>query len=75
LKSSQSHVTGVVTLYTEGGNLIATAIDSDYIVQDENTIYAQSAPWSPEDALGYIKLAGQGTTLINKVRRETNHDS
>ncbi len=69
LSSSQSHVTGEVTLYTEGGNLIATAIDSDYIVQDENTVYAQSAPWSPEDALGFIKLAGQATTLVNKVRR------
>ncbi len=69
LKSSQSHVTGEVTLYTEGGNLIATAIESDYIVQDKNTIYAQSAPWSPEDALGFIKLAGQATTLVNKVRR------
>lgn len=69
LESSQSYVTGEVTLYTEGGNLIATAIDSDYIVQDENTVYAQSAPWSPEDALGFIKLAGQATTLVNKVRR------
>ncbi len=69
LSSSQSYVTGEVTLYTEGGNLIATAIDSDYIVQDENTVYAQSAPWSPEDALGFIKLAGQATTLVNKVRR------
>lgn len=69
LKSSQSYVTGEVTLYTEGGNLMATAIESDYIVQDENTVYAQSAPWSPEDALGFIKLAGQATTLVNKVRR------
>ena len=74
LQSSQSHVTGVVTLYTEGGNLIATAIDSEYIVQDENTVYAQSAPWSPEDALGFIKLAGQATTLVNKVRRDSKHD-
>ena len=69
LHSSQSHVTGVVTLYTDGGSLVASAIDSDFIVQDENTVYAQSAPWSPEDALGFIKLAGQATTLVNKVRR------
>jgi len=69
LKSSQSHVTGEVTLYTEGGHLIATALDSDYIVYDENSVYAQSADWNPEDALGFIKLAGQATTLINRIRR------
>jgi len=69
LHSSQSHVTGEVTLYSEGGNLLAVAIDSDFIVQDEDTVYAQSALWSPEDALGFIKLAGQATTLVNKVRR------
>jgi len=69
LKSSQSHVTGEVTLFSEGGNLIASAIDSDFIVQDADSVYAQSASWSPADALGFIKLAGQATTLVNKVRR------
>ena len=70
LKSSQSHVTGTVTLYTEGGNLLATAIDSDYIVQDKTSVYAQSCAWSPADAVGFIKLAGQASTLVNKVRRQ-----
>lgn len=69
LKSSQSHVTGEVTLYSEGGHLLAVAIDSDYIVQDEDSVYAQSCGWSPADALGFIKLAGQASTLVNKVRR------
>ncbi len=69
LKSSQSHVTGTVTLYSEGGNLLATAIDSDYIVQDKDSVYAQSCAWSPADAVGFIKLAGQASTLVNKVRR------
>ena len=73
LHSSQSHVTGEVTLYTEGGSLVASAINSEFIIQDENTVYAQSAPWSPEDALGFIKLAGQATTLVNKVRRGQNN--
>ncbi|MBL4661023.1 MAG: argininosuccinate synthase [Alcanivoracaceae bacterium] len=73
LASSQSHVTGVVTLYTEGGNLLATAIDSPWIVQDKESVYAQSCAWSPADAIGFIKLAGQSTTLINKVRRSKNH--
>ncbi|HFC30440.1 MAG TPA: argininosuccinate synthase, partial [Oceanospirillales bacterium] len=70
LKSSQSHVTGTVTLYSEGGNLLATAIDSDYIVQDKDSVYAQSCAWSPADAVGFIKLAGQASTLVNKVRRQ-----
>ena len=69
LKSSQSHVTGTVTLYSEGGNLLATAVDSDYIVQDKDSVYAQSCAWSPADAVGFIKLAGQASTLVNKVRR------
>ncbi|MFK8012216.1 MAG: argininosuccinate synthase, partial [Marinicellaceae bacterium] len=74
LMSSQSHVTGEVTLFTEGGCLIASAIDSEYIVQDEDSVYAQSATWSPDDALGFIKLAGQATTLVNKVRRGQYND-
>jgi len=70
LHSSQSHVTGEVTLYSEGGNLLAVAIDSDYIVEDTDSVYAQSCSWSPADALGFIKLAGQASTLVNKVRRK-----
>ena len=74
LKSSQSHVTGEVTLFSEGGNLIASAIDSEFIVLDKDSVYAQSASWSPADALGFIKLAGQATTLVNKVRRGQYND-
>jgi len=69
LASSQSHVTGTVTLSTAGGALLATAVESDYIVQDAQSVYAQSAAWSPEEALGFIKLTGQSATLVNQVRR------
>jgi len=69
LASSQSHVTGTVTLSTYGGSLLATAVDSDYIVQDAQSVYAQSCAWSPEEALGFIKLTGQSATLVNQVRR------
>ena len=69
LASSQSHVTGTVTLNTAGGSLLATAVESDYIVQDAQSVYAQSAAWSPEEALGFIKLTGQSATLVNQVRR------
>ncbi|MCF6288726.1 MAG: argininosuccinate synthase [Proteobacteria bacterium] len=72
LKSSQSFVTGVVTLYSEGGTLLATAIESDYIVKNEGSVYAQSCTWSPADAVGFIKLSGQASTLVNKVRRTNN---
>lgn len=66
---SQSHVTGTVTLYTEGGSLLATAVESPFIIQDSQSVYAQSANWSPEEALGFIKLTGQSATLVNQVRR------
>ena len=69
LQHSQSHVTGTVTLATQGGSLLATAVDSPYIVQDSKAVYAQSCDWSPEEALGFIKLTGQGATLVNQVRR------
>jgi argininosuccinate synthase len=69
LSSSQSHVTGTVTLSTEGGSMLATAVESRYIVQDKNSVYAQSCAWSPEEALGFIKLTGQSATLVNQVRR------
>jgi len=69
LQNSQSHISGTVTLETAGGSLLATAVDSPYIVQDQNAVYAQSCDWSPEEALGFIKLTGQGATLVNQVRR------
>ncbi len=69
LASSQSHVTGTVTLSTAGGSMLATAVESPYIVQDEQSVYAQSCAWSPEEALGFIKLTGQSATLVNQVRR------
>ncbi|MCB1603807.1 MAG: argininosuccinate synthase [Xanthomonadales bacterium] len=69
LKSSQKFIDGEVTLYTEGATITAVAIDSDYIVKDDKSVYAQSCNWSPADAIGFIKLAGQASTLVNSVRR------
>ena len=69
LSSSQSHVTGTVTLSTSGGSMLATAVESPFIVQDGCSVYAQSAAWSPQEALGFIKLTGQNATLVNQVRR------
>lgn len=68
LKSAQAAVTGTVTLQTEGGNVHAVAADSKYILSDPDSVYAQSANWTPEEAEGFIKLLGQSSTLAAKVR-------
>ncbi len=69
LKSSQSTVTGSVTLQTSGGSLLAVAVESDNILQDDNAVYAQSCDWSPSEAIGFIKLSGQSTIMSQRIRR------
>lgn len=73
LQSSQEYIDGEVTLFTEGGDILAVSVDSDYIVKDSESVYAQSCNWSPADAVGFIKLAGQASTLVNSVRRGKSH--
>jgi len=70
LESSQSFVTGTVTLETAGGSMHAIAVDSDYIVQDPDAVYAQSCNWSPTEAEGFIKLIGQSSTTATRVRKK-----
>ena len=70
LKSSQSNVTGTVTLQTSGGSLLAVAVDSDNILQDDSAVYAQSCDWSPSEAIGFIKLSGQSTIMSQRIRRK-----
>jgi argininosuccinate synthase len=67
LASSQRFVTGTVTLWSEGGNLLATAIDSPHILHNKDAVYAQSCSWTPEEAVGFIKLLGQSSTLSARV--------
>jgi argininosuccinate synthase len=69
LASSQIAVTGTVTLETTGGSMHAVAIDSDFIVQDPDAVYAQRCNWSPEEAEGFIKLLGQSSTTAMRVRK------
>jgi argininosuccinate synthase len=71
LRSSQEAVTGEVTLSTEGGTVKAVSVDSPYRLQNPDAVYAQSADWTPEEAVGFIKLLGQSTTLAGKVRGKT----
>ncbi|MDT8319458.1 MAG: argininosuccinate synthase [Xanthomonadales bacterium] len=68
LASSQEAVTGEVTLHTTGGSLVAVAVESPYRLHNPDAVYAQSADWTPEEAVGFIKLLGQSTTLAGKIR-------
>ncbi len=69
LESANRFVTGEVRLASEGGGLMAVAVDSPYILADPDAVYAQSASWTPEEAEGFVKLIGQSSTLAAKVRR------
>jgi argininosuccinate synthase len=68
LESSQCAVSGEVVLQTEGGTLAAIAVDTPFRIENPDAVYAQSADWTPEEAVGFIKLIGQSTTLAGKVR-------
>jgi len=70
LASSQSYVTGSVTLETTGGSMHAVAVDSEFIVRDPDAVYAQSCNWSPTEAEGFIKLTGQSSTTAKRVRNK-----
>lgn len=68
LRSSQEFVTGEVGLHTEGGAVTAVSVETPYCLQNPDAVYAQSADWTPEEAVGFIKLAGQSTTLAGRIR-------
>ena len=72
LASSQAYVSGTVTLVSDGGNLRADAVKSDFILQNPDATYAQSANWTPQEAEGFIKLCGQSSVLANRVRANSN---
>lgn len=69
LKSSQSQVTGTVTLELLPGQLIAVEVESDNILKDSQSVYAQSASWNIEEALGFIKLFGKSTVMASESKR------
>ncbi len=68
LLSSQQYVTGQVSLVSAGGSVLAVAVDTPYRLHSPGALYAQSCDWTPEEAVGFIKLTGQSTTLAGKVR-------
>jgi argininosuccinate synthase len=68
LRNSQEMVTGEVVLRTEGGTATAVSLVSPNRLENPDAVYAQSADWTPEEAVGFIKLLGQSTTLAGKIR-------
>lgn len=68
LKSTQTQVTGTVTLELSQGHVYAVAVDSDNILKDKQSVYAQTASWSVEEALGFIKLFGKSSTMAAQQR-------
>ncbi|HKX55122.1 MAG TPA: argininosuccinate synthase, partial [Xanthomonadales bacterium] len=69
LLSSQQFLTGEVELVSDGGNLRAASVDTPYRLHKAGAVYAQSCDWTPEEAVGFIKLLGQSTTLAGQVRK------
>jgi argininosuccinate synthase len=68
LASANRFVTGEVTLFTDGGDVTATALASDFLLADADAVYAQSASWTPEQAEGFVRLLGQSSTLARRIR-------
>ncbi len=67
LQSSQAHVSGEVTLETQGGVCHAVEVVSDHVLLNKRAVYAQSADWGVTEAEGFIKLFGQSSTLSARI--------
>ncbi|MDQ7050387.1 MAG: argininosuccinate synthase [Enterobacterales bacterium] len=69
LESSQTQVTGEVTLELKVGQITAVEINSDNILLDTGAVYAQSASWTIDEAVGFIKLFGKSTVMASSKQR------
>ncbi|GAB4194581.1 MAG: argininosuccinate synthase [Wenzhouxiangellaceae bacterium] len=70
LHSAARQATGEVTLETQGGQVLAVAVDTPNLLQDPDAVYAQRASWTPQEAEGFIKLSGMSSTMAARVRRQ-----
>ncbi|PCJ46517.1 MAG: argininosuccinate synthase [Gammaproteobacteria bacterium] len=75
LQSSQKQVSGTVTLELSQGKLYAVAVESENILRDKQSVYAQTASWSIEEALGFIKLFGKSSILAANQRLDDETSS
>jgi len=71
LKTSQRFVTGDVTLETDGGRVMAVAVETKHMLKDKSATYAQVAGWTAREAEGFIRLLGQSASLSAKVNPRT----
>jgi len=69
LASTQSRVSGQVTLETHGGMVAAIALDSPNILTSARATYAQAADWGVAEAEGFIRLYGMSSGLWAEVGR------
>lgn len=70
LQSSQQKVTGSVILELAGGQALAVAVNSENILHDKGSVYAQSASWTIEEAQGFIKLFGKSSVLASQINSQ-----
>ena len=74
LQASQSCVNGEVTLRSDGGTVMAVAVQSPHILQAKGATYAQSADWGAAEAEGFIQLFGMSSKLWDKVNGGQTHE-
>jgi argininosuccinate synthase len=74
LGSSQSCVNGEVTLRSDGGTVMAVAVQSPHILQAKGATYAQTANWGAVEAEGFIQLFGMSSNLWAKVNGSKAHE-
>ena len=70
LASNQQQVSGEVTVELSAGSVIAVAVESDNILKDRDSVYAQSAGWTIDEAVGFIKLFGKSTVMATRQREQ-----
>lgn len=75
LQSTQTQVSGTVTLELSQGNVYAVAVESDNILKDKNSVYAQTASWTIDEALGFIKLFGKSSTMAANQHRNKDAEN
>ena len=68
LASNQTQVTGKVTIELSAGSVTAVAVNTENLLKDAGSVYAQSAAWTIEEAEGFIKLFGKSSVMAARMR-------
>jgi argininosuccinate synthase len=68
VRSPQRPVTGEVTVEAHGPDCHAVTVRSAAMACRAGATYAQSSDWTGEQAVGFIQLFGQSTTIASRVR-------